>query len=343
MILGYLAILLLISSGIAAHGQDVLHTVGAGSSGLRYGVDETPGSFYQWWVEGGEIVSSSKNQIEIDWGVTPGIYEIKVVETNIYGCEGDTVYTYVEVTDRLDYDPFPDVIEICEGETHIFDAGEGYVSYLWNDDPDQVNQTFATGEAGTYWLQVVDEDGLVGSDTVDLVVNPVPEVDLGADTVLCPDETILLDAGDQGEIYNWSTGDVSQTLLFFGNDAPELVWVDVSTAEGCSASDSIFIDLCDPEMKLDVPNVFTPNDDGFNDTWIIRDEEGSELSVEYPKAVVEVFNRWGEKVFSSQPGYSEPWDGTYRGRPLPMDSYHYVIRLNDGSQTEVSGTVTIVR
>ncbi len=342
MILRYLAILLLISYGIAAQGQ-VLHTVPAGSSGFHYGVDETPGSLYEWWVEGGEIVTFSNNRIVVDWGTVPGVYELKVVETNIYGCTGDTVYTYVEITEYLDYDPFPDRVEICEGEIYVFDAGEGYVSYLWNDDPDQIGRTFATGEAGTYWVQVVNEDGLIGRDTVELVVNPLPEVDLGDDTVLCPDESILLDAGDDGDIYNWSTGDVTQTVTVFGTDVPTEIWVEVFTNEGCSASDTIFIDLCEIVIELNVPNVFTPNDDGFNDTWIIRDENGQELSVEFPNAVVEVFNRWGERVFVSQPGNPEPWDGRYRGRPLSMDSYHYVIRLNDGSKIEVTGTVTIVR
>ncbi|GAG95966.1 unnamed protein product, partial [marine sediment metagenome] len=47
-------------------------------------------------------------------------------------------------------------------------------------------------------------------------------------------------------------------------------------------------------------------------------------------------------VFRSDKGYTMPWDGTYKGRMLPVDSYHYVINLNDGSKPVV-GNVTIVR
>ncbi len=328
--------------GLAAHGQ-VLHSVHAGSSGIRYGVEATPGSLYEWHVvNGGEISAVFNDQIEVDWGITPGIYEIWVVETNIYGCTGDTVNTFVEVIERMDFDPFPPVVEICEGEIYVFDAGSGFVAYLWNDDSDFITQTFATGEAGTYWVQVVDENGLIGRDTVELVVNPLPVVDLGPDTILQVNENILLDAGDDGAIYNWSTGAIGQTTRIYGTQAPLTVWVEVTTMAGCSASDTIFIDF-DEGIVLNIPNVFTPNDDGINDTWIITDQYGNDLFFNYPNAVVEVFNRWGELVFQSPPGYPTPWDGTYRNRPLQMDSYHYVITLNEPGARDITGNITIVR
>lgn len=329
-------------AGAVAHGQ-VIHTVHAGSSGVRFGVDETPGSVYEWFVGDGGVISRYYNhQIDVDWGVTAGIYEIKVVETNIYGCIGDTVYALVEVTDRFDFDPFPPVIEICEGEIYVFDAGSGFVSYLWNDDSDFITQTFATGEAGTYWVQVVDENGMVGSDTVELIVHPLPVVDLGPDTVLMADESILLDAGNDGSMYSWSTGAISQTIEVWGTDAPVTIRVDVTTMEGCSAGDTIFIGY-DEGLKLVIPTIFTPNDDGINDTWLITDNDGNDLFINYPRAVVEVFNRWGEIVFRSQPGYPTPWDGTYRGRPLQMDSYHFVITLHEPGTKDITGNVTIVR
>ncbi len=337
-----ISILTALFIGVAAHGQ-VLHTVHAGASGIMYGVDETEGSYYEWFVEDGGVISANlNNQIEVDWGITPGIYEIWVVETNIYGCIGDTVNASVEVTDRFDFDPFPDLIEICEGEIHLFDAGSGFVSYLWNDDSDLITQTFATGEAGSYWVQVVDENGLIGSDTVELVVNPMPAVNLGPDTILLIDESIVLDAGDDGDFYDWSTGAISQTIQVYGDEAPVTIWAQVTTMAGCSASDTIFIDF-DEGITLIIPTIFTPNDDGANDTWIITDQDGNDLFIHYPDAIVEVFNRWGEMVFSSQPGYPDPWDGTYRNRPLQMDSYHFVITLNEPGSRDITGNITIVR
>jgi gliding motility-associated-like protein len=329
-------------TGVAAHGQ-VLHTVHAGVSGVRYGVDETPGALYEWFVEDGGVISAFYNdRIDVDWGIIPGFYEVKVVETSIFGCIGDTVYTLVEVTNQFDFDPFPDVIEICEGEIYIFQAGDGFVSYLWNDDPEFITASFASGESGIYWIQVVDENGLIGTDTVELIVNPLPVVDLGPDTDLKPEEFLVLDAGNQGAFFTWSTGEISQSITVHGTDTPVEIWVEVSTMAGCSASDTVFIDL-DEGIILIVPTIITPNDDGVNDTWIITDKDGNEVFINYPDAVVEVFNRWGEKVFQSPSGYPVPWDGTYRNRPLQMDSYHYVITLNVPGMRDIKGTITIVR
>jgi gliding motility-associated-like protein len=328
--------------GVAAHGQ-VLHTVHAGASGVRYAVDETPGSLYEWVVVNGGAISFSYNdQVDVDWGISPGIFEIWVVETNIHGCIGDTISALVEVTDRFDFDPFPSVIDICEGEIHIFNAGNGFVSYLWNDDPDFITESFATGEAGRYWVQVMDENGLIGSDTTDVVVHPMPVVNLGPDASLKIDESIMLDAQNEGSFYSWSTGAISQTIQVYGSSAPANIWVEVTTPVGCSASDTVYIGF-DEGIRLIIPTVITPNDDGSNDTWIITDQDGNELFINYPGAVVEIFNRWGELVYRSQPGYPTPWDGTYRNRPLQMDSYHFVISLNEPGKKDITGNITIVR
>jgi len=84
-----------------------------------------------------------------------------------------------------------------------------------------------------------------------------------------------------------------------------------------------------------IPTVITPNGDGYNDVWRIP------LIELYPKASVEIFSRWGKLVFSSKNGYTKPWDGTLNGNDLPMDSYHYVIDLGNGSKP-ITGNITII-
>jgi len=58
--------------------------------------------------------------------------------------------------------------------------------------------------------------------------------------------------------------------------------------------------------------------------------------------VIEIFNRWGKVVFKSENGYDPPWDGSYKGRPLPVDSYYYFIDLKNGTRP-LDGHVTIVK
>jgi gliding motility-associated-like protein len=91
----------------------------------------------------------------------------------------------------------------------------------------------------------------------------------------------------------------------------------------------------EPVTSVTYPSAFTPNGDGENDTWHIE-------SIEYfPGALVTIYNRNGQKIFDSV-GYLEPWDGTYNGNDLPVDSYHVVIKLNDELDT-INGSVTILR
>ena len=88
-------------------------------------------------------------------------------------------------------------------------------------------------------------------------------------------------------------------------------------------------------LTVFIPNTFTPNGDGINDTWDIKYLE------RYPNSTVAVFNRWGQKLFSSA-GYPAPWDGKYNGAVLPAGTYYYIIALENGADI-ISGWVAIIR
>jgi len=112
----------------------------------------------------------------------------------------------------------------------------------------------------------------------------------------------------------------------------------------CVVRDTIDLSPINPAC-LDIPNAFSPNGDGANDTWVIlAGDPRSPVSVMdmYPRGIFEVYSRWGTLVFRSEPGYPVPWDGTYYGRSLPFDSYYYVFDPKDGGNI-VKGIVTIVR
>ncbi|MFN5704345.1 MAG: hypothetical protein ACK45U_00660 [bacterium] len=92
-------------------------TVRAGQRGVEYSVLNTPGSYYEWFVEGGKFITSNGiNKITVNWGQKVGKYKIAVVETNKFGCVGDTVWHQVYVNRAI----FPTIFGrelICEGET----------------------------------------------------------------------------------------------------------------------------------------------------------------------------------------------------------------------------------
>jgi len=101
---------------------------------------------------------------------------------------------------------------------------------------------------------------------------------------------------------------------------------------GCTATDFITVKILKP---VNVPNVFSPNGDGIHDKWIIPN------LADYPGCTVDVFNRYGQQVLRSS-GYGTPWDGTYKGKDLPVGTYYYVIILANGFKP-MSGSITIVR
>lgn len=111
-----------------------------------------------------------------------------------------------------------------------------------------------------------------------------------------------------------------------------------SSYPGCpTVEDTINIigTLCSDSEPI-FPTVITPNYDGDNDLFIINF-----LEILYPECRVVIFNRWGSVVFESI-GYADPWDGTFKGEPLPMGTYFYTIELNDVDGTIYRGDISII-
>jgi gliding motility-associated-like protein len=90
-----------------------------------------------------------------------------------------------------------------------------------------------------------------------------------------------------------------------------------------------------PKSKVEVPKAFTPNNDGVNDKLIIKN------IIQYPNAIIKIFNRWSKLVFEGT-GSDPEWDGTSNGKVLPMDSYFYFIDLKDGSEP-IIGYFTLIK
>jgi gliding motility-associated-like protein len=102
---------------------------------------------------------------------------------------------------------------------------------------------------------------------------------------------------------------------------------------GCGQDrDRVFVRVY---KKVTIPNAFSPNGDGINDTWNIQALDT------YPEADVTVFNRYGSIVFNKK-GYKIPWNGTYDNQPLPVGTYYYVIDLKNNTP-KLSGWVLIVK
>ncbi len=170
-------------------------------------------------------------------------------------------------------------------------------------------------------------------------VYALPKVNIGQDTSLCPGERPLYvsDAfahGD-GTKYKWSTGDTTRVLRIAN---PDNYWLRVTEPTGCSNTDSMWVRKA---CYVDVPNSFTPNNDGLNDYFLPRQL----LSYKLTRFEMSVYDRWGVRVFETKAVDGRGWDGKVNGVDQPQGVFVYVIEVTyaNGREEMLKGNVTLLR
>ncbi len=315
--------------GLNAQGQ---YTLCASPKGIQYKITDNAGSIYHWTVEGGRIVSDpNADTITVIWSDIPGEYDISVYEESVSGCLGNNMRINV----KINASPFVDlgnIRNICLGGQTELNPGEGFDTYLWQDGSSQ--PTLTANVDGIYWVEVTSQDGCSYRDSVLVIANPPPDIYLGRDTILCAPDELVLDAGYYDGSYSWNSGDIAQSVIAREGDGQ--IWVRVTDVNGCTGTDTIQILDCISKIKLTIPNAFTPNGDGHNDYWQITGLEN------YPNLTVKIYDPLGIRVFESDRGFTQPWDGTSNGRKMPVNAYYYVINPGDGSK-EIVGSITLIR
>jgi len=298
----------------------------------RYVGSGLPGSTFDWSLTGGTIAADYGDSVLVDWVGIPGTYSISVTETAVSGCSSVPLTVLVNISGPnidLGYERI-----ICEGNA-IEIIPLGNFSYqMWHDGSTGTSYSADTTELVK--IQIFDQAGCTAFDSVQVTMYPLPVVDLGADTALCGNNSLVLDAGNPDATYLWSTGETTREIVVYPGVGS--ISVEVTYADICSTNDEISVPPCGGSSLLaDIPNLFTPNGDGANDTWFFYE------SAAFPEMVIEIYDRWGKRIYLSESGYPVPWDGkSMHGVDMPMDSYHYIIKPGEGYE-DVVGTLTIVR
>ena len=176
---------------------------------------------------------------------------------------------------------------------------------------------------------------------ISIVVNPLPGLIMEPDTTIAPGTSTTLNPSVTGNIvtYQWSpsTGLNDPTVKnpVASPSVTTVYTLNITDDKGCEASGSVKVTVAGGTSKISVPNAFSPNGDGINDTWVIPN-----LSA-YPGVTVDVYNRYGQLVFHSE-NNNKNWDGTYNGKPLPMATYYYIIDPKN-NEKKIAGSVTIFK
>jgi gliding motility-associated-like protein len=304
---------------------------------------------YQWSFGDGSAQSTSANATHTY--ATSGSYNVALIATSSFGCVSDTVKVLSSFYDKpvASFAVAPETL--CQGTDNVFSdlssaPNSTIQAWNWNfaDGSSATTQNpvkkYATAGNYNVALTVTNAVGCVSDPfTKPVTVFVQPVIDAGPSFVV-PQGTLIRfspKVNDSTSVtFHWSPniGFTNPTVL-----RPSLIantnQTYTLTAQGagnCTATDFLTVKIL---LPLKVPNAFSPNGDGINDTWEITN------LFDYSDAVIEVFNRYGQPVFKSS-GYQRPWDGTINGKPLPFGTYYYVINLKNGFKP-ITGSITIVR
>ncbi len=187
----------------------------------------------------------------------------------------------------------------------------------------------AQSQGGLYKVTASTRGCLSIVASTNVAVIPTIIVSAGGDVEIQEGDTAILNASTSAlnPAFRWSpnvyfiTADTVKTAMAYGVKNIEYK-LTVTESGKCPVSDYVLVKVLPRVKPIFIPNVFSPNNDGINDTWMI-----SQLAA-YPEATVNVFTRFGQKVFSSVSGYKIPWNGTNKGAKLPIGTYYYVITTN---------------
>ncbi|MEA3448939.1 MAG: gliding motility-associated C-terminal domain-containing protein, partial [Bacteroidota bacterium] len=240
---------------------------------------------------------------------------------------------------------------VCAGEDILLtETGGNADSWEWSgpdgftsDVNNPIITSVTTAADGIYSVTVIDNNGCTGQTSLDIQVYENADATIidPVDSMLVTDPPVDLDAVDNGG--EWSgngidpvTGEFTPQEAGIGDHQINYIIEQI-----CGDADSIIIVVSSDQIEdLLIPDVVTPNDDDYNDTWRIRGIRA------YNKVAIYIFTRWGEKVFEftgTGDGYHESenqWDGTWNGKKLPFGTYVYILELdNDDSY---KGTVTLI-
>jgi gliding motility-associated-like protein len=312
----------------------------------------TGGSLSYNWNFGDATTSSTPSPSHTYVGATmTSSYIIKLTATSAAGCATDITKTFSSFFDKplAKFDVAPDTL--CQGNPNAFadlsTAPNSTIrTRLWMFGDGSTDTTAAPVKTYTnpgnfqVKLQVENMQGCMSDTAKQVLVYLQPVIDAGPNFVVPQGTTITFGAtaNSPSLAFAWTTitgntpndpGKLKPTVIA-DQDGQYML---TATGQGnCTASDFVTIKVLKP---IGIPNAFSPNKDGINDTWNLENLR------DYPRCTVEIYNRYGQIVFQTF-GYTKPWDGTYKGKDLPVGTYYYIIDPKNGFE-KITGYVVILR
>jgi gliding motility-associated-like protein len=287
----------------------------------------SPAYSYLW---NNNSTSATLNQIG------PGIYSVTVTDNH----QCSTVFNNIQITE-------PDELilnlnatnnqcptdNLASASVTVYGGVSPY-TYQWNTG--QTSSSINQISGGYHAVTVTDANQCNKTDSI-FVISP----DGFINNAVVIRDTINGIASIDNQVsggtppyqYAWSNGQTSEDL--YNIEAGTYI-LTVTDASNCT-----FVDTFDIKLPILIPTVYTPNGDNTNDRFAIKN-----IHI-VPQVHIEIYNRWGNKMFSfdgtgsQYANQSNQWDGTYNGKELPMGSFVYIVIVNNSDVH--NGVVSILR
>ncbi|HWD87787.1 MAG TPA: gliding motility-associated C-terminal domain-containing protein [Mucilaginibacter sp.] len=284
------------------------------------------------WYRDGTLLGQSKDQTSLVTDL-PGNYTVVVTANQVN--TDSSVCSETSAVQAIQFAPLPTVsiqqivtTTLCDGQTVDLKVNYDSGTITWNTG--QTGGLITVDQSGTYTATVTNAAGCTRKADINVRFLPNPVLNVPNAKVCVPSHktaTITAPAGLAS--YTWNGIPGSNT---FSVDHAQTVTLVVTNSSGCQATQEI--QVTDDCPDINIPNAFTPNGDGVNDTWNIA---GLSLDA---TALVQIFDRYGQQVYESK-GYSKPWDGRSKGKQLPSGTYYYLIKAKNNTLT-YSGYVAVL-
>ena len=239
--------------------------------------------------------------------------------------------------------------DVCIGDSTLVGVNNlspttPIISYTWNiTGVDTAKFIFFPDSSMWYVVEATNKDSCVARDSVFINVYSLPSIDSisVSDSIVFEGESIELNVVTQDDIV-WADFTSSNKIQSVSAIETKCYQFEVFNPFNCRLQDSICIQVqdvfCD-DKNIIIPNAFSPNNDGVNDFYYIKDEDGIIRQFK-----LEIFNRLGQRVFSSSDIYKK-WDGTFKGKKLPPQvfDFYFESKCVGGKTLFYKGNITLIR
>lgn len=296
------------------------------------------GNDYQWTGVNGFAASGDKISIDNATASLSGKYYVWV--TNSAGCSRlDSTEVTVNIN-PLAATTFAQAT-ICEGDNIQLESNGGG-TYQWIpatglSSASISNPVASPADTTDYRVVVTNQFGCTDTTPVTIYVASRPRVNAGPDQYIMKGTGIQVSATATGQniTYTWSPplyiDDVNSLTPTLKPPFDTTYVLTAVSNEGCgTAADAMHVYVY-PDIY--VPNAFSPDNDGLNDTWFIPSLRA------WKEYTVSVYNRQGQLIFHAKNSI-RPWDGKFKGVVQPVGAYVYVIDLKGGKVLKGSLVIT---